>query len=269
MSSPKVSKGAKCARRGAAVEVAEATSVVATTQSAGQLGHNTGMPSNASPAAAARLDAWFSSPDVKRVMGREQAELIPALTAQIGVRGLYLRPAGSVPRELSGNMLQTITTLHRVDGGWCGDLRCADAELPIGNECFSVAYLLHALEQVADPGLLVQECVRCLQPEGLLLLVVFNPYSPFRRHWPSSAFSALGRGRVEQMLDAAGLHIERRAALAGLGAATVSEPPLQRLLRRAGAPFAPSFAFVARKRRAAPTLVGPAAGRLRARATPW
>lgn len=215
---------------------------------------------------------WFALPGVSAMLAEEQAELIPTLTAQIGVRGLYLRPAASLPRELSGNMLRALTVLHPCEEGWDGDLRCGGDTLPLGSESFSLVYLLHVVEQRADPLPLLRECVRCLQPEGLLVSVVFNPWSPFRLRWPAAGLQPCGGARLERLLRDSGLSIEQRCRVGGLfsaGTAAGRERAGSGRLRALGAPLRASHAVVARKRRAAPTLVGPAGARLRARATPW
>nr|WP_282453029.1 methyltransferase domain-containing protein [Lysobacter sp. CAU 1642] len=166
-------------------------------------------------------------------------------------------------------MLQALTVLHPGGRGWQGDLSCEAGHLPFGSETFNLVYLLHALEQEADPAALVRECVRCLQPEGLLIALVFNPLSPFRLRWPAGRLRSLSGATLERMLRDAGLTVERRFGAGRLlprGGA--SRPPRGGRLHALSAPFLSSQALIARKRRAAPTMVGPAAARLRARATP-
>jgi SAM-dependent methyltransferase len=213
--------------------------------------------------------SWFGQPMVAATIAEEQAELIPHLTAQIGVRGLFLRPTAELPATLSGNMLRSLTRLHRVGNGWAGDLRCADEQLPLGNECFSLVYLLHVLEQSEDPQLLLRESARCLQPEGLLIALVFNPWSPFHGRWSRQPLRALGGGRVEQLLRQAGLAVESRFGVGCLWRSGRSLPGAAgERLRGVVAALRSSQALVARKRRSAPTLVGATTARLRVRATP-
>jgi SAM-dependent methyltransferase len=225
------------------------------------------MPSpDSSPIPAA---SWFGQPVVAATIAEEQAELIPHLTAQIGVRGLYLRPASALSATLSGNMLQSLTCLHRAGAGWSGDLRCADEHLPLGNECFSLVYLLHVLEQSEDPLLLLRESARCLQPEGLLVVLVFNPWSPFHCRWARQPLRALGGGRVEQLVRQVGLSIESRFGVGCLWRSGRGLPgSTGDRLRAAVAALRSSQALVARKRRTAPTLVGSTSARLHVRATP-
>lgn len=229
------------------------------------LGHNSAMPT---PITSAGSDSqcWFATPKARAAITEEQAELIPWLTGHIGVRGLFLKPSASWPRELSGNMLQRVTALHRSAAGWGGDLCCADSALPLGNECFSLIYLLHVLEQHPDPGALLGECARCLQPEGLLVVLSFNPLSPFRRHWRRSEFRAPRRGALEHLIRDTGLLIEQCRTVGSPYAPGAWESARRGLLRPLAAPFCSSFALIARKRRAAPALVGRTAAGMRARA---
>ena len=230
------------------------------------MGHNNRMPAPARSTNAA--SRWFSQPLAVGAMAVEQAELIPQLTAQIGVRGLYLRPAPEVPRELSGNMLQSLTALHCAGDGWEGDLRCDGLPLPLGNESFSLIYLLHVLEQCDDPRALLRECARCLQPEGLLLVLVFNRWSPFRWRWPAQGVRPLSSSSVERDVEGAGLSIEQRSGVGCLWRGRREQVPIPSRLHGLAKPWLSSQAIIARKRRVAPTLVGPAAARLRARVTP-
>jgi SAM-dependent methyltransferase len=223
------------------------------------------MPASTSSPSA--LSDWFASSVVTDAMTVEQAELIPLLAGHIGVRGLYLRPAMSVSRELSGNMLQSVTALYPGGEGWDGDVRCEDDSLPLGSETFSLIYLLHVLEQHAQPEALLRECARCLQPEGLLVAVVFNPWSAFRVRWPPGGLQSLGVSRVQRMLRDCGLTPEQDdgvgpllplRSVAGSGHAV---PPRRNALSHA---FLSSRAVVARRRKLSPTLVGPSTARLRA-----
>ncbi len=190
------------------------------------------------------------------------------LAGHIGVRGLFLRPSEQSPRELSGNMLQSVTSLHREEAGWGGDLRCDDGGLPLGNECFSLVYLLHVIEQHPEPRALLRDCARCLQPEGLLILLAFNPLSPYRRHWPRGTFRGMGGAALEGLVREAGLLVERRATVGSPFRHGVAQSARADWLKPLVAPFCSSWALVARKRRSAPTLVGPATAAVRVRATP-
>lgn len=225
------------------------------------------MPSTTTPAGNAS-GSWFATPSASVAIAEEQAELIPVLAGHIGVRGLFLRPSEHPPHELSGNMLQSVTTLHRSAAGWAGDLVCEDGSLPLGNECFSLVYLLHVLEQHPEPRLLLRECARCLQPEGLLVLLAFNPLSPYRRHWPRDAFRAAGGAALEALVRDVGLSVERRATVGRPFRHGAATGPRAAWLKPLLGPFCSSWALVARKRRNAPTLVGPATAGVRARATP-
>lgn len=59
---------------------------------------------------------------------------------------------------------------------------------PIAPESLDVVLLPHTLELSADPRALLREAVVALKPEGVLHLLVFNPYGrlALRRYWPNA-----------------------------------------------------------------------------------
>lgn len=235
-----------------------------------RLRHNSGMSDSLS--GPLRVQRCFEKPAVALAVAVEQSEVIPVLATQIGVRGLYLRPSPAMPRELSGNMLQSVTCMHLGRDGWEGDLRCEAGTLPFAGESFSLIYLLHVLEAVPDPAALVRECARCLQPEGLLVLLGFNRWSPFRLRLPRGAGRLLDAASLERLAVDAGLVIEE---CEGVGCLWRGRPPVPSearpqgpVLRSLTGRWRSSCACIARKREAAPTLVGPARTPLRVRASP-
>lgn len=225
------------------------------------LRHNVGtMPADRSPRQPAETAGWFDSPLAQHLITQEQREVLPLLTAHIGLRGLYLRPSPLVPGVLSGNMLQTVASVHRsADGGFDGDVRFADAELPFGSDTLSLVYALHVLESSPAPQALIGELVRAMKPEGVLFLVGLAPASAWRLRWRGRVGHADGPGHRRRLLENSGLSVELQLGLGpvwpavgksgrrALGSAQ-SQSPLD--------PLRAAFVLVARKRRAGITAIG-------------
>jgi SAM-dependent methyltransferase len=141
-----------------------------------------------------------------------QRMAIPELTRIYGQYGLYLRPTVDISPDLSGNMLANTIVLQRQGDALDGQLRCLDAELPFSSASLSLVYSLFMLENSPAPAELVQEIARCLKPEGVLLLIGFNAWSPARLsgRWGTGLRSGIAD---ERLATAAGLEIVRRQYL--------------------------------------------------------
>ena len=206
---------------------------------------------------------WFDSEPVQRVMQAEMSELIPLLTAHIGVRALYLRPCSSVADTLSGNMMQAVTTVYRSGKGFSGDLRFDAAALPLGSDTLSLVYALHVLESASDGEAQFREFARVLQPEGLLVALVLSPISLWRVRWRAAGLQAWTSARLARGAAVAGLSVEAMHAVGPIWPfdARSAETPqprrgAARLLQGVTAPLRTSQVLVARKRRAGMTAVG-------------
>lgn len=201
---------------------------------------------------------WFESPLAQELLLEEQRSVLPLLTAQIGVRGLYLRPGRSYPEALSGNMVQSLAKLHRESWGFAGDLLCGAEHLPFESESICLLYALHSLDQAREPAQFADELARVLRPEGMLFLIGLSPYSAWRLRWQGRGPRAVAAGAARGWLSAAGLQVERQLGLGPL-------LPGRRIVPGRGVPsggrpwtaLRGGYLLVARKRRAGQTAVGP------------
>lgn len=92
-------------------------------------------------------------------------------------------------------------------GGLDGDFRSHEQRFALRSESLSLVYLLHALECAREPDGLLAECTRVIEPEGALLLLVFNPLSPFRMRWMGQGLRAIGAHQAARMVARAGLEV--------------------------------------------------------------
>ena len=142
-------------------------------------------------------------------MQQFQRQAIPEITRVFGHSGLYLSPNGSYSEELSGNMLAQVLSLHRDSAGFAGILRCNDAQLPIASESLSLIYSLCVLETSPKPELLFEEMVRCLKPEGVLVLLGLNALSPTRLRWQGKGINPIANITLSQFCANQGLEISK------------------------------------------------------------
>lgn len=147
----------------------------------------------------ASVHPWLRRPAGRQLVADVQRMAIPELTRIFGQYGLYLRPSAEMPAELSGNMLGRVISVHRAPRGFDGQVRCADAELPVASGSLSLVYSLFCLETSPDPAQLVAEIARVLKPEGVAMLICANPWSLARRG------PAMGVARAERLGREAGL----------------------------------------------------------------
>jgi SAM-dependent methyltransferase len=216
------------------------------------------MPSPLPQRQPATGPGWFDCEAAHYLLAAEQRDVIGLLTAHIGVRGLFLRPAESVSPILSGNMLQSMLSLHHDHGLLAGELRCAIEGLPIESDALCLAYALHSLDVVDDPQPLIGELRRVLRPEGVLFLIGLSPTSAWRLRWMGKGLAPRSPAAVRGLLQRAGLSVELQIgvgpvlpaiAASGTSAERGDGSLLDRL--RAG------YLLVARKRRSTLTAVGP------------
>jgi SAM-dependent methyltransferase len=141
-----------------------------------------------------------------------QRDALPEMTRVFGQHGLYLRPSASISADLSGNMLARVVSLWRAGDGFLGDLACVDPEIPIASSSLSLIYALFVVEGAPSPAVLLHEFARMLKPEGVVLVLSLNPWSPAQLRWlkpPASSSS----NRLERLSQDAGLEVVRRQFL--------------------------------------------------------
>jgi SAM-dependent methyltransferase len=141
-----------------------------------------------------------------------QRDALPEMTRVFGQHGLYLRPSDAISADLSGNMLARVVSLWRDGDGFRGDFSCVDREIPIGSASLSLIYALFVVEGASSPGVLLHEFARMLKPEGVVLVLSLNPWSPAQFRWlkpPASSSS----NRLERLSQEAGLEVMRRQFL--------------------------------------------------------
>lgn len=152
--------------------------------------------------------SWFGSEAIRCLLRCEQRQAAPELARVYGQYGLFLRPTASLPGQLSGNLLHSMLSLHRVGRGLSGDVDCEDSAFPLASESLALIYAQHVLETSDDPLGLVAEVGRLLQPEGRAMFILFNPLAPFRLRWLRRGLRACSSLELGGMLQAVGLEVQ-------------------------------------------------------------
>jgi len=166
----------------------------------------------------APADAWFRREATLRLVQDTQRQAIPELTRVFGHSGLYLRPCEDVPASLSGNLLAQVPTLWRRGGGFSGDVACRDDGIAFASGSLSLVYALFVFETSPDPVALLSEIARVLKPEGVLMVLSFNPWSPARLRWAFKGLRAVESGWLQRQVGEAGLEVRRQRHLGPLWA---------------------------------------------------
>jgi SAM-dependent methyltransferase len=126
--------------------------------------------------------SFFRHAAIRNLFDRELAALAPILAGVYGTTGLFLRAHPQTPARLPANLLGTIHALALDDDRRLrGSLVCAPDELPLASESCKLVIVQHLLERLGDDADgCAGEIARVLAPEGVLLVLGFNPASLWR-----------------------------------------------------------------------------------------
>jgi len=124
---------------------------------------------------------FFASAPVQALLAREMAAIGPIVAGVYGNWGLLLRPQGPPPAPLAPHLLGSLVDLELDAGRLRGAaLACAPEELPFASESFKLVIAQHVLEQLDDADACAAELARVLAPEGVALVLGFNPVGTWR-----------------------------------------------------------------------------------------
>jgi SAM-dependent methyltransferase len=109
------------------------------------------------------------------------AALAPILSGVYGNSGLFLIPPACAQRPSAAHLLGSIVELVADDGGALGgDVRTTASALPFANDSFQLVVAQHTLELADDAEACAGELSRVLAPEGVALVLGFNPFGTWR-----------------------------------------------------------------------------------------
>jgi SAM-dependent methyltransferase len=119
---------------------------------------------------------WFETPLGKRVVREESQVARAALDDVFGFDLLQIGHWGGAGFLLSSARTQhaTVVCENAVDGV---SLSAELEALPFASDSIDAVVLPHTLECVDDPHAVLREAERVLRPEGILMILGFNPWS--------------------------------------------------------------------------------------------
>jgi SAM-dependent methyltransferase len=123
---------------------------------------------------------FYTSAPVKALFARELAALAPIVSGIYGNHGLFLRAHAETPAALPAHLLGAMVDLMLVEQRFDGAARCEPGQLPFASESFKLLIVQHVFEQIDRPEECAAELARVLSPEGVILVLGFNPISLWR-----------------------------------------------------------------------------------------
>jgi Methyltransferase domain len=138
---------------------------------------------------------FYSSAPIQSLFARELRAITPILSGIYGNCGLFLRAHAQTPVALPPHLLVTMVDLALEQGVLQGAARCLPGQLPFVSEGFKLVIAQHVFEQIQRPDECAAELARVLAPEGVALILGFNPAGSWRP-WLSLAAPGAPRLRL-------------------------------------------------------------------------
>lgn len=203
-----------------------------------------------------RRDAWLRLALNARLLDSERQLLGRVLEPLFGYYLLVVGGWGRHAHQPEVSRIRHQLLVDRPGGG--AALAAAPDALPVSSNSVDVVVLAHTLELTSEPHGVLREAHRVLVGEGRVVILGFNPWSPWRLRVPWNG-RLVSRKRLTDWLALLDLEVERvdeHGWSIPFGSTRVDAWFKQRAA--AGWPL-PSGAYlvVARKRVSAMTLVGP------------
>ena len=125
--------------------------------------------------------AFYATTPLRDLFALELAALTPILGGIYGNFGLFVRPHVDAAAQLPPHLLGTMIDLAVQSPRLCsGRVACAPSELPLASESCKLVIAQHVFERVDEPNECASEFARVLAPEGIALVLGFNPISLWR-----------------------------------------------------------------------------------------
>jgi SAM-dependent methyltransferase len=124
---------------------------------------------------------FHATAPMQALYAREIAALASIVSGVYGNYGLFLRPHIAASTQLPEHLLGKMIELAPGENGLLeGPVRCAPDLLPFASESFKLLIAQHVLEQVDEADACAAELARVLAPEGVALILGFNPLGTWR-----------------------------------------------------------------------------------------
>ena len=124
--------------------------------------------------------SFFSRVPIQALLARELAAVEPILAGVYGNHGLIVRAHAGTPAPLPAHLLGSLSELHVDRDRLQGCVQCEPGLLPFASESFKLVIAQHVFEQLAEADACAAELARVLAPEGVALVLGFNPAGTWR-----------------------------------------------------------------------------------------
>jgi SAM-dependent methyltransferase len=173
-------------------------------------------PRQPGASAGDRAQAWLGRASTRRLLRACQLAAAVDVARSSGRYGLFVYPQAPIDECFQSANLHTVLHLHRAGEQIAGDVRCMESSLPFADDSFALILLSCGFELARDPVGLAAECARLLEPEGTLLVLGFNPWSPAHLRWMFRGLRSWSPEALRPMLTGLGLEIIRHRYLGGI-----------------------------------------------------
>lgn len=129
---------------------------------------------------------------------------------------MFVYPQPLIDQRFTTDNLHTVLHLYRSRDRFDGDLRCTESALPFAEDSFALIFLGCAFELARDPVGLAAECARLLEPEGTLLVLGLNPWSPAHLRWMFRGLRNWSPEALRPLLTGLGMEVMGVRYLGGL-----------------------------------------------------
>ena len=163
-----------------------------------------------------RVQTWLARDGTRRLLAACRHAAAPDVARSSGRYGLFVYPQAPLDDRFVSPNLHTAVYLHRDEANFAGDVQCVESMLPFADESFAMIFLGCGFELARDPVGLAAECARLLEPEGTLLVLGLNPWSPARLLWLFSGLHSWSPEALRPMLTGLGLEVLRHRYLGGV-----------------------------------------------------
>ncbi len=154
-----------------------------------------------------RAEATLSTEGMRALLARCQRDAAPDVARSSGRYGLFLQPHADPGFAFAAPNLHTCLQLQREGDGFAGDLRCSEAAIPLADESLALVFMACAFEAARDAVGLAAECARLLEPEGTMLVLGLNPWSPAHLRWMFGGLRIWSPDATGALLTGLGLEI--------------------------------------------------------------
>ncbi len=123
-----------------------------------------------------QLSGWMASPLGREMMGAEHERVSDILSNIYGQLSLEIR-ASSCQEFVYNQQLRVCRCLLSSPTQMVGDLQCDLTHLPFQDKGFDLILVYHGLEFIERPETFIAALNECLCDGGVIVFVLFNPFS--------------------------------------------------------------------------------------------